>query len=100
MVAISYAALFLFQGPFIALSWMASWRHVPPPAWVAAGMALGQAVSVCLTVPPALVALVLLYFDLRIRKEAFDLAVLAAGGAEEDQALKPPPDPATGSLNL
>ncbi len=97
---VSYAALMLLQGPFIVLNLIAVTRHAAPAPWIMSGMALGQAVSVCLTGPLGLVAFVLLYFDLRIRKEAFDLAMLAAGAGEEDEALKPPPLPAPGSLNL
>ncbi len=100
MGILSYAALMLFQGPFIVLNVMAVARHTEPAAWVAAGLALGQAVAVCLTGPFGLVAFVLLYFDLRIRKEAFDLTMLAAGAGDEEAALKPPPIPAPGSLNL
>ena len=100
MVVIAYAAVLLLQGPFLLLTFMATAQHVEPSVWLAAGLALGQAVSVCLTGPLTLVALVLLYFDLRIRKEAFDLAMLAAGAEEADQALKPPPAPTPGGLNL
>ncbi len=73
MGVISYAALMLFQGPFIVFNVVATIRHSAPAPWILAGMALGQAVSIGLTAPLVLVAFVLLYFDLRIRKEAFDL---------------------------
>ncbi len=97
---VSYVAFLLLQGPFVVFNMVAAVRHEAPAPWILAGMALGQAVSVWLTGPLGLVAFVLFYFDLRIRKEAFDLAMLMAGAGEEDAALKPRPLPSPGSLNL
>ncbi len=64
-----------------------------PFAWVLRG--IGAALAEIITRPFAAVVAVLLYFDLRIRKEGFDLVLLARGFAEGTAlipVLSPAPD--------
>jgi hypothetical protein len=46
------------------------------PAWVMTIMRVGQALSTILAGPLLTIALSLLYFDLRMRKEGFDLKLM------------------------
>ncbi len=69
---IAYAGIALFQGPFIVATMMAAIRgHWPP--WLAFASSVSGAVGSALTGPISMIAIVLLYSDARIRKEAFDL---------------------------
>ena len=61
---------FVVQVPFFVLGYFAGGA-----GWVFMG--IGQTLSGLLTTPFNTIVLVLIYFDLRIRKEAFDLSVLA-----------------------
>ncbi|MFQ5701154.1 MAG: glycerophosphoryl diester phosphodiesterase membrane domain-containing protein, partial [Acidobacteriota bacterium] len=75
MLLISYVAVFLFQGPFVVLGW-ALGGVANPPFWTEAlGVVFGSAGG-ALSGPLLLIGLALLYFDLRVRKEAFDLDLL------------------------
>ena len=61
---------FVVQVPFFVLGYLAGGA-----GWVFMGA--GQTLAGLLTTPFSTIVLVLIYFDLRIRKEAFDLSVLA-----------------------
>src|SRR5947209_8602448 len=60
----------IVQVPFFAVGYLAGGA-----GWVFLGA--GQTLASLLTTPFSTIILVLIYFDLRIRKEAFDLSVLA-----------------------
>ena len=69
---ITLAGTYLFQGPFIvAMLIMTITGHWP--AWLAFASAAAGAIGSALTGPISMIAVVLLYYDSRIRKEAFDL---------------------------
>ena len=75
MVLVTYTVMFIFQGPFfVAAVFMSS--HGQPSYWMMGlGSVLG-AVGGALGAPLLMIGLVLLYYDIRVRKEAFDLQLL------------------------
>jgi Membrane domain of glycerophosphoryl diester phosphodiesterase len=69
---IAYVGNFLFQGPFTIAAMVDAMRgHWP--FWLASTSAVAGAIGGAITGPIALIVTVLLYYDTRIRKEAFDL---------------------------
>jgi hypothetical protein len=69
---IAYAGMFVFQIPFtIALLVSAAQGHWSQ--WLGFAAAVSGSVGSALTGPISMIAIVLLYYDSRIRKEAFDL---------------------------
>jgi hypothetical protein len=69
---IAYVGNFLFQGPFTIAAMVDAMRgHWP--LWLASTSAVAGAIGGAITGPIALIVTVLLYYDTRIRKEAFDL---------------------------
>ena len=71
-LVISYVSMFLFQGPFLLSTVLFSEGGVVP-VWILVGQALGGGVGWALTGPLLSIGMALLYFDLRVRKEALDL---------------------------
>jgi hypothetical protein len=69
---IAYVGVAVFQLPFLLVMMMAAMKgHWPP--WLAFASAVSGAIGGALTGPISMIAIVLLYYDARIRKEAFDL---------------------------
>ncbi len=69
---IAYAGIFVFQIPFtIAMMVSAAQGHWSQ--WLAFAAAVFSSLGSALTGPISMIAIVLLYYDSRIRKEAFDL---------------------------
>lgn len=87
-ILLIYAAAVFLQGPFYAAIAMAG---TPGrfSASMATGMAISGAIGQIVTSPMLTVILVVFYYDLRIRKEAFDLQQMIAS--------LPTADPATGA---
>lgn len=76
-IIIAAAGNYLFQGPFIVATIFAAVRgHWPP--WLGFASAAAGAIGSALTGPISMIAIVLLYYDSRIRKEAFDLQFMMA----------------------
>jgi hypothetical protein len=69
---IAYVGAMVFQGPFL-MTMLLSARTGHLPDWLAYAFAMSGAVGGAITGPVLLIALVLCYYDTRIRKEAFDL---------------------------
>jgi hypothetical protein len=69
---IAYVGAVVFQGPFF-MSMMFSMRSGHFPEWLVYAFAMSGAIGGAITGPVLLIALVLCYYDTRIRKEAFDL---------------------------
>jgi len=89
---IAYVGAIVFQGPFF-ISLILSARTGRMPDWLAYAFAMSGAIGGAITGPILLIALVLCYYDTRIRKEAFDLQFMMS-------ALDPPasgPAPEAGS---
>jgi hypothetical protein len=71
-VVVSYAAIILFQGPFYAyISVMGIKGHLPN--WLILAMSVSSTAGAAIATPLLMIVLVLCYYDLRIRKEGFDL---------------------------
>jgi hypothetical protein len=74
---IAYAGVIVFQMPFLVSTIFAIVRgHWPP--WLAFASSVSGAVGSAITGPISMIAIVLLYYDARIRKEAFDLQFMMA----------------------
>jgi hypothetical protein len=87
---IAYVGAIVFQGPFF-MTLMFSARSGHLPEWLAYAFAMSGAVGGAITGPVLLIALVLCYYDTRIRKEAFDLQFMMSS------LDGPVPAPGTGS---
>src|SRR6202166_4062535 len=87
---IAYVGAILFQGPFF-MTLMFSARSGHVPEWLAYASAMSGAVGGAITGPVLLIALVLCYYDTRIRKEAFDLQFMMSS------LDRPAPAPGAGS---
>jgi hypothetical protein len=87
---IVYVGTIVFQGPFF-MTMIFSMRTGRFPEWLAYAMAMSGAIGGAITGPVLLIALVLCYYDTRIRKEAFDLQFMMTS------LDAPAPAPQTGS---
>jgi hypothetical protein len=71
-IVVLYAMAFLFQGPFYAgIAVMGIKGQLPN--WLIVGMSVSSAIGGAIAGPLLMIILVLCYYDLRIRKEGFDL---------------------------
>jgi Membrane domain of glycerophosphoryl diester phosphodiesterase len=74
-VVITYVSLTIFQGPFyIAIILTA--RHGQIAIWLLSLSSVFGALGGALSAPLIMIGLVLLYYDIRVRKEAFDLQLM------------------------
>jgi hypothetical protein len=71
-VVISYSAAILFEGPFyLGVAVMGIRGHLP--TWLNISLSISGALGSALASPLLMIVPVLFYYDLRIRKEGFDL---------------------------
>jgi hypothetical protein len=61
------------------------------PAWLVIAQALSSGIAGTLTGPLLSIALALIYYDVRIRKEAYDLEVMAASAPRAAEIASAPP---------
>jgi hypothetical protein len=78
MYIVEFGVQSIFTMPFIIITFMDSAKGLLP-LWLQMGSAVAAAVSGVLAVPLMMITLALVYFDVRIRKEAFDLETMMAG---------------------
>jgi MFS family permease len=75
VMVVIYASIAVFQMPFLVFALMA-----PPLSatafWLNIGGAVSGTIGTTLTTPVAIVGFAVLYYDLRVRKEALDLQVM------------------------
>ena len=77
------------QGPFfVALIVMTIKGHGAPPLWLTVPMNIAGGVGQALTGPLLMIGLVLLYYDIRVRKEGFDLQLMMS--ALDSRQVAPP----------
>jgi hypothetical protein len=82
---LSYSAVILFEGPFyLVIAVMGIKGQLPN--WLILGISVSGTVGAAVASPLLMIALVLCYYDLRIRKEGFDL--------QHMMTSLPTPDPA------
>jgi hypothetical protein len=94
MMVVTYASIICFQGPFILSARMAS----PLGAtvfWLNIASVVSGTIGLMLTTPVGIVGFAVLYYDLRVRKEALDLHVMmgaldAASGGTVIASRTPP----------
>lgn len=72
---IAYVSLIVFQGPFYVAILMTA-QHGQPAVWLLSLSSVSGALGQALSAPLIMIGLVLLYYDIRVRKEAFDLQLM------------------------
>ena len=87
---IAYVGALVFEGPFL-MALLFSARTGQAPEWLPYALGMSGAIGGAITGPVLLIALVLCYYDTRIRKEAFDLQFMMTS------LDTPAPAPPTGS---
>lgn len=70
---LTYAAILIFQAPFLAMAAKAAAARQALPFGIAVLQDLGAFVSNVLVGPIGTIAISLMYYNLRVRKEAFDI---------------------------
>jgi hypothetical protein len=77
MALVSYTVAAVLEGPFMVATLMTTFKtHAQPSFWMVVGMNITGGVGHAVTGPLLMIGLVLLYYDLRVRKEGFDLQVM------------------------
>ncbi len=89
---VAYVGVLVFQGPFF-VTMMFAQRAGQLPAWIPFAYAVSGAVGGAIAGPVLIIVLVLLYYDTRIRKEAFDLQFMMAS-LENPAPAQSTPSPA------
>jgi hypothetical protein len=74
-VIVAYAAMFVFQGPFVVASMMAG-PETTSGFWLTLGGVVAGSIASAFTGPLAIIAVAVLYYDLRVRKEGLDLQLM------------------------
>jgi hypothetical protein len=72
---IAYVTMMIFQGPFYVALLLAA-RHGQVAIWLLSLNSVFGALGQALSAPLIMIGLVLLYYDIRVRKEAFDLQLM------------------------
>jgi hypothetical protein len=78
MMFVTYAAALIFQGPFYVPVAVLASKQIAAPYWLRALMHISGSMAGAFTAPLIMIALVFLYYDVRVRKEGYDLQVLMA----------------------
>ncbi len=77
MSMVAWTVASICQGPFfVALIVLTLKGHGAPPLWLTVPMNIAGGVGQALTGPLLMIGLVLLYYDIRVRKEGFDLQLM------------------------
>lgn len=74
-VVITYVSLTIFQGPFYVAMILTA-QHGQVAIWLLSLSSVFGALGGALSAPLIMIGLVLLYYDIRVRKEAFDLQLM------------------------
>jgi Membrane domain of glycerophosphoryl diester phosphodiesterase len=96
MYLIAAVVVSVFQGPFLIAAFVIAARHAMPPLWLQILSTISGGIGGTLSGPLIAIALTLLYFDARVRKEGFDLQLMMANlsatapGAEPPAMVTPP----------
>jgi hypothetical protein len=77
MVFVGYAVILIFQGPFLLAMGLFIIKGAPP-AWLSLATSISAACGSAISSPLSMIALVLYYYDQRVRKEGFDLQHMIA----------------------
>jgi hypothetical protein len=97
MFVIKIAVGYALQMPFLIATFIAIGKNQMPPFWLTGLSGIVGGVAGALTSPLLMISLALFYYDVRVRKEAFDLQVMVASLDAQPGALPPgaapPPAP-------
>jgi hypothetical protein len=89
-VVVAYVGFVIFQGPFFIATMVLAAKG-QTPGWILPAMSISGAIGNAITSPILMIVLVLCYYDLRIRKEGFDLQYkMASLGHTPPPASTPP----------
>ena len=90
---ITYIAAFVFQGPFWLATAVVWGLEGSVPFWMNSLAAVAGGLGMAVSGPLIMIALVLFYYDLRVRKEAFDIQLMmqALDRVSGSPAPEPPP---------
>ena len=88
MVFVNYAVISIFQGPFLVAMVLFMLKGVTP-VWLAFGTSIAAACGSAVSSPLIMIALVLYYYDQRVRKEGFDLQHMIAQIENSPQTVPP-----------
>jgi Membrane domain of glycerophosphoryl diester phosphodiesterase len=101
MYLIAAVVVSVFQGPFVVAAIVIAARHTTPPLWLQILSTISGGIGGTLSGPLVAIALTLLYFDARVRKEGFDLQLMMANLGAETAGVGTPgmePQPVTAPL--
>lgn len=97
MVLVKIIVTYAFQMPFLIATLIALGKGQIVPLWVTGLSGVVGGAGSAMTSPLLMIALALFYYDVRVRKEAFDLQVMVANLDAQPGALPPgaapPPAP-------
>jgi glycerophosphoryl diester phosphodiesterase family protein len=96
MTMMTYIVIIVFQIPFFIISAMMAAKSQAVPLWLSGISSIVGGVGAALSTPLLMVALALFYYDVRVRKEAFDLQVMVANLDVQPVGIAPggaPPPP-------
>ena len=88
MVFVSYAVVLIFQGPFLVGMFLFLLKG-GPPVWLTLATSISAACGSAVSSPLMMIALVLYYYDQRVRKEGFDLQHMIAQIESAAQTASP-----------
>jgi hypothetical protein len=66
----------VIQGPLFAVSFVLLLKHIKPPYWLGLLSQIAGGIAGAFAGPLFLIAVVLLYYDVRVRKEGYDLQLM------------------------
>ena len=87
-VVVAYAGFAVTQGPFLIAAVMAG-PETSTAFWLNMAGVVAGSISGAFTGPLAIIAMAVLYYDLRIRKEGLDLELMIADLRAEAPAVEP-----------
>lgn len=85
-VMLTYMALVIFQLPLVAVAVVMGRQTAQAPLWVNVASAIAQFISNTLVGPVLTIAMSLIYYDQRVRKEGLDLQLIMSGITTTEQA--------------
>ena len=93
MTLVSWAVAAILQGPFMVAGFISVFRsHAVLPLWVNVASIFAGGVGHAITGPLLMIGMVLLYYDIRVRKEGFDLQLMMSTLEEQSPVATPAED--------